>query len=74
MGKLYVYYDMERPLSADTCPQKGLVRYHNYKYTQTIHLDAKAWGYAVYDRELTLHEVCDYKLKYAGEYEEDRSP
>ena len=69
MEKEYVYYSMYRPVSIGTCPKEGMVDFHNYDRPQVIMGIGEAWGYIKYNRELTLHEVCDYELKFAGEYE-----
>lgn len=67
MGKEFVYYSMERPVSPGTYPSDGLIRFHNYAHRSPIFSIGDAWGYAVYDRELTIEEMVHYKLKFAGE-------
>lgn len=72
MAKCYVYYSMHRPVSIGTYPKEGMIRFHNYENRCPINGIGEPWGYLIYNRELTLHEVCDYELKYGGEtYEQD---
>ena len=62
----YVYYSVLRPVDIGTYPKNGMVRFHNYDTRITLADGTQAWGYLEYDRELELHEVTGYDLKFAG--------
>ena len=60
------YYSMQRPVAPGTYPKKGaveIVNYENKRYVMKDHVIA--WGYIVYDRELTEKELYDYELTAA---------
>lgn len=67
MAIQYVYYSTQRPVGIGTCPKKGLLDFHNYDKRVPIVGVGNVWGYLIYNRELDLHELCDYELKFAGE-------
>lgn len=65
--KGYVYYSTQRPIAPGTCPKEGLQKVCNYSDRIPIAGIGAAWGAAVYDRELDLHEAIEYELKFGGE-------
>lgn len=69
----YVYWSTQRPIGIGTCPKEGMVRFHNYDKRTPIYSVGNTWGYVVYNRELSLKEVCDYELTFAGT-EGDENP
>ena len=78
MAKNYVYWSTQRPVGIGTCPKEGMVRFYNYSCRTPVQpanplykTSFGAWGYVVYNRELDLHEVCDFELVFAGEEEGD---
>lgn len=59
----HVYYCPNRPPELGSVPMKGLLyveRAYEKKYIPEI--DCEVWGWAVYKRELTPHEINDYGL------------
>ena len=70
--KRFVYYSMHRPIGiVGTCPKEGMVRFHNYDSRVPIYDVGETWGYIVYNRELSINEMSNYELKYAGSYDEE---
>lgn len=57
------YYSIMRPVGIGTCPKKGLLDFGNFRQREMIEeIGREAWGYALYDRELTDKELNDYEL------------
>jgi len=56
------YYTLHRPVSIGTYPKEGMVEFHNYDYRQENEYGIEAWGWLLYDRELTSDEIEDYEL------------
>lgn len=57
------YYSTQRPVAPGTYPRKGAQEVVNFE--RRVHVKAigrPAWGYIIYDRELTDKEVEDYEL------------
>ena len=72
--KEYVYYSTQRPIAPGTHPKEGVIQLHNYDKRSPVHTPTgikDAWGYLIYNRELTLKEVCDYELTFVCEVEKD---
>lgn len=65
---VYRYYCRFRPPMPGAIPRKGLLSTYNFderKYIPTI--EKRAYGYAIYDRQLTEKEISDYELTPATE-------
>ena len=56
----YIYYSTQRPISLGTFPGNP-VDIYNFDQREN-HENLMAWGYLVYDRELTEKEISDYEL------------
>lgn len=57
------YYSIMRPFGIGTCPKRGLIDVENFDRREFVkEIGRKAWGYALYNRELTEEEVRDYEL------------
>lgn len=72
MAKCYVYY-IQRRIAPESFPTEGVVKVSNYLHPSPLEGIGEAWGAILYNRELTLQELCDYKLKYGGETEYEQN-
>lgn len=70
MAKNYVYYSTQRPIGPGTFPKEGMVTFRNYSRRTPIYGVGMVWGFLYYNRELTIKEMADYELKWAGEVNE----
>lgn len=58
---MYKYFSVLRPVSIGTFPKKGFVDFVNYDNRRYVpEIDHNAWGYLLYDRELSEEEMHDY--------------
>ena len=58
---MYKYFSVLRPVSIGTFPKVGLVDFENYDKRRYVpEIDHNAWGYLLYDRELSEEEMHDY--------------
>ena len=70
--KAYYYWLTERRVAPGAFPEEGLLKVSNFLHQSPIEDVGLAWGAVLYDHELSLEEVCKYKLTYGGEtYEQD---
>ena len=70
--KAYYYWVTERRIAPGAFPEEGLLKVSNFLHQSPIENVGLAWGAVLYDHELSLEEVCKYKLTYGGEtYEQD---
>lgn len=67
----YKYYLLERPPMPGTVPGFGLTEVKSYdgKRDGCMGGVVSAWGWALYDRRLTMEEIQSYALAYGGEVE-----
>lgn len=63
---LYKYYTLERPPAPGTVPSWGLRDTEPYDEKRDGGM-VRAWGWALYDRRLTMEEIQSYELAYGGE-------
>ena len=64
------YYSRLRPVAPGTYPTRGVVEIVNFDTREWVEeAGCRAWGYIVYDRELTPDEIDEYEL--APEKEEN---
>lgn len=57
------YYSPMRPPTLGAVPKEGLLYVETFKERKYVHcIERLAWGYAVYDRELTPDEIGDHEL------------
>ena len=58
---MYKYFSVLRPVSIGTFPKEGFVDFVNYDNRRYVpEIDHNAWGYLLYDRELSEEEMHDY--------------
>ena len=58
---MYKYFTILRPVSIGTFPKKGLVDFVNYDKRRYVpEIGHNAWGYLLYDRELSEEEIYSY--------------
>lgn len=58
---MYKYFTILRPVSIGTFPKEGFVDFVNYDNRRYVpEIDHNAWGYLLYDRELSEEEMHDY--------------
>lgn len=58
---MYKYFTILRPVSIGTFPKKGLIDFVNYDNRRYVpEIDHNAWGYLLYNRELSKKEMHDY--------------
>lgn len=58
---MYKYFSVLRPVSIGTFPKKGFVDFVNYDNRRYVpEIDHNAWGYLLYDRELSEEEMHNY--------------
>ena len=68
--KQYRYYTMrQRPWSIPCGGLRSICDYRRRREVKTDVGRTYAWGYAQYDRQLTLEEIQRYELAYGGEVE-----
>ena len=68
MKKSWAYYATQRWPVPGAIPRKGLLSTYDFderKYIPTI--EKRAYGYAIYDRQLTEKEISEYELTPAPE-------
>lgn len=58
----YKYYSYLRPIMPGAVPRDGLQEVHNFDDKILVKGQRGVWGYAVYNRELTETEKCEYEL------------
>ena len=66
---LYKYYTLERPPAPGAIPSRGLrdTRAYDEKSDACMGRVVSAWGWALYDRRLSMEEIKSYELAYGGE-------
>lgn len=58
---MYKYFTILRPVSIGTFPKEGFVDFVNYDNRRYVpEIDHNAWGYLLYDRELSEKEIYSY--------------
>lgn len=69
--KLYKYYTLERLPAPGAISSIGLreVRAYDEKSDACMGGVVSAWGWALYDRRLSMEEIQSYELAYGGEVE-----
>ena len=66
----YKYFCPMRPPTLGAVPKEGLCYVEPFRLRKYVEcIDRPAWGYAVYNRELTADEVAEYELIPAPEVE-----
>ena len=69
--KLYKYYTMRSPPGLGAIPSKGLRFAKSYSERRDDCMGGmvRAWGWALYERPLSMDELLSYELAYGGEVE-----
>ena len=69
--KLYKYYTMRRPPGRGSITSKGLRLAKSYSERRDDCMGGmvRAWGWALYERPLSMDELLSYELAYGGEVE-----
>lgn len=69
--KLYKYYTMRRPPWLWAIPSKGLrfAKSYGERRDDCMGGMVRAWGWALYERPLSVDELLSYELAYGGEVE-----
>ena len=69
--KLYKYYTMRRPPGLGSIPSKGLRFAKSYSERRDDCMGGmvRVWGWALYERPLSMDELLSYELAYGGEVE-----
>lgn len=59
----YKYFCIMRPPTLGAVPKEGLLYVEPFRLRKYVEcIGRPAWGYAVYNRELTADEIADYEL------------
>ncbi len=57
------YYSTQRPIGPGSIPMNVVIKIVNFDYRKPVpKIGRPAWGYVVYDRELTQQEARSYEL------------
>ena len=57
------YYSTQRPVSIGTYPRGGVEEIRNFDRREYVEeIGREAWGFILYDRELSEKECNDYEL------------
>ena len=69
--KLYKYYTMRRPPGLGAIQSKGLrfAKSYGERREDCMGGMVRAWGWALYERPLSMDELASYELAYGGEVE-----
>ena len=58
---MYKYFSVLRPVSIGTFPKDGFADFKNYDKRRYVpEIDHNAWGYLLYNRELSEKEIRSY--------------
>lgn len=68
---LYKHYAMGRPPRLGAIPSKGLrfAKSYGERRGDCMGGMVRAWGWALYERPLSIDELLSYELAYGGEVE-----
>ena len=69
---VYKYFSLLRPIMPGTFPKEGKLEHFNLNRRQYCsEINREAWGWILYDRELTEREARSYDLRKEGDRDEN---
>lgn len=67
---MHKYYSLYRPIGIGCCPKQGLKEVVNFDSRKLVEeIDNYAWGYVIYDHELSPEEAARYELEQENDSE-----